>query len=287
MFSYFKLLYYLLRPNTVFVRRTSNGLGDNLLLSAILPELRRQHPDRKIVVETPWPELFKNNPHVDWVTDKHMKTTSRHIRPKYHVDENTAVPICDQVMSYVRKQDTGFPELYLSEEEVNRVGERFDFSYVTVCPTGKTAFCANRKEWGIDNFQVLRGLLHDYRFVQIGLPSDPILEDVIDGRDLSVRGTAAAIRNSLFFLGLEGGLMHLAKSAGKRSVIIYGGFIRPELSAYEENLNIYQPVACSPCFHSDYPHEPCESMVCMKSITPEMVYDMMKREFLARVTSEV
>ena len=100
--------------------------------------------------------------------------------------------------------------------------ERFDFPYVTICPTGKTTFCANRKEWGMDNFQALRGLLHDYRFVQIGLPSDPLLDDVIDALELSVRDTAAAIHNSLFFIGLEGGLP--PRKSGEVKVLCAGVF---------------------------------------------------------------
>ena len=74
--------------------------------------------------------------------------------------------------------------------------------------------------------------------------------------------------------------MHLAKAVGRRAVIIYGGFIKPEISGYHENLNIYVPVDCSPCFHSDYSHDECETMECMKAITPRTVLERMRGEFL-------
>ena len=107
MFSYLRLVYYLLSPKTIFLRRTSDGLGDNLLLTAVLAELKRQNPDHKIIVETPWTTLFKHNPHADWVTDKHLKTTERHLKPKYHVDEETTVSICEQIMSHVGRSEKG------------------------------------------------------------------------------------------------------------------------------------------------------------------------------------
>jgi ADP-heptose:LPS heptosyltransferase len=287
MVPYLRLIYYLLRPDTAFVRRPSNGLGDNLLLSMVLPELRKQHPDRKIVVETPWPELFANNPGADWVTDKHLKTTRRHIKPKYHVDEATRTSIYEQVMACVGERRKAQPVLYLTDAETMRIRKLYPFPYIAFCPTGERDFFANRKEWGLPKFQQLRDLLADIQFVQIGVAGDPLLERVIDGRDLTVRETAAAISNSLLFLGLEGGLMHLARSVGSRSVIIYGGLVRPEISAYDENVNVYNGVPCSPCFHSDRRHEPCESMACMKGISPRQVFDMITSQLLPGRHQEV
>jgi len=285
--SYLRLIYYLLRPDTIFVRRTSNGLGDNLLLSMILPELRKKHPDRRIVVETPWPEIFANNPNADWVTGLHMKTTRRHIKPRYHVEETTTASIYEQTMAYVGERRKAQPRLYLTEEETTGIRERYPFPYLALCPTGERDFFANRKEWGLPNFQRLRDLLAGFQVVQIGLPGDPLLERVIDGRELTVRETAAVIRQSLLFLGLEGGLMHLARSVGSRAVIIYGGLVRPEISGYDENVNVYNAVACSPCFHSDRRHEPCESMACMKGISPEQVFEMITSRLLPEQRLEV
>jgi ADP-heptose:LPS heptosyltransferase len=281
MWGYVRLVYYLLRPRTLFLRCSTYGLGDNLLLSALLPALRERNPSHRIVVETRWPEIFVNNPYPDWVTDRHLKTTDRHLKPKYHIDRDTRVSLYRQLMRGIGVDLECTPKIYLKTKEIAETKRLFPFEYVTICPTGKTTFCANRKEWGLDNFQALRDLMPEVRSLQIGLPSDPLLRDVIDGRSLSVRRTAAAVHGSLLFIGLEGGLMHLARAVDRRAAIIYGGLIRPEISGYAENLNIYQAVECSPCFHSDYPHDVCESMQCMKAISPQMVYDMIKAEFIA------
>ena len=273
VFDYLKLFYYLLNHKTIFIRRRSGALGDDLLMSLVLPALKEKYPDKKIVVEARWVDFFQNNPYVDWVTDKHFKTTKRHLKPKYAIDENTKDSIYKQFMQSIGLQGKAAPQLYLTDTEIQQARDKYDFPYIVICPVGKVKFSANRKEWGLEKFQKLRDLMPGYRFIQIGLKTDPLLKNVNDARGLAVRQSAALIKNGILFIGLEGGLMHLAKAVGKKSVIIYGGFLRPEISAYEENLNISNLVDCSPCFHSAYPHEPCETMKCMAEITPQMVYE--------------
>jgi len=280
LISYPKLVYYLLRPRTVFLRRTSSALGDNLLLTAVLPVLRRRYPDHRIVVETPWPQLFENNPYPDWVTDRHMKTTRRHIKPVYKVSGRGAASLITQMTSYVEADPDASPELYLEPSEMRWASDRYPGEYIVVCPTNPGDFCANRKEWGVPNFQALRDMLPEYTFLQIGLDADPLLERVVDARGLPVRRSAAVLHNSLFFLGLVGGLMHLARAVGTRSAIIYGGYEHPEITAYEGDLSFYNDVDCSPCYDSHSPQEPCDTMKCMRGIDPGTVQESIRRELL-------
>jgi ADP-heptose:LPS heptosyltransferase len=272
MLEYLRLLYYLMRPRTIFIRRVSNALGDNLLLSVLLPGIREKLPRHKIVIETPLPELFQNNPQADWVTTKHIKTTRRHIKPKYRVVTGNEAPLTAQMRAYIGLDDPFAPRLFLSSEELETIKKRFPFPYIAVCPSGKTGFSANRKEWGVENFQKLVDLFSDRRFVQIGLAKDPLLANVVDARGLAARESAAVVANAALFIGLEGGLMHLAKAVNTKAVIIYGGYVRPEISAYEENLNIYSPVYCSPCYSSETASPECPTMICMKQISPEDVH---------------
>ncbi|MEJ2055708.1 MAG: glycosyltransferase family 9 protein [Calditrichaceae bacterium] len=284
MLSYIKLVYYLFRPRTVFIIKRSVALGDDLLMSLVLPYIRKKYAGYKIIIEANWVELFKNNPYVDWVTNKHLKTTKRHIKPRYFIDTSASQSIYEQFMQSVGSSGKARPELYFSDDEIEYVRRRFDFPYISICPLGKQKFSANRKEWGVENFQKLRNLFPDYEFVQIGLESDDLLENVHDARGLPVRQSAAVIRNSLFFIGLEGGLMHVAAAAGRRSAIIYGGFIDPDISGYEENLNIVNRVECSPCFRSYKKLEHCETMICMKGISPESAAGKIKDKFKSELS---
>lgn len=268
--DYLKLFYNLLGRDTIFLRRFSNGMGDNLLLTALLPELKNKYPNRKIIVESDkWTELFENNPFVDWVTDKHFKTTKRHIKPKYRITKNTKKSIHQQIAEYINFDHEVYPELYLKDDEIPPLNEK---NHIVFCPSGKQGFSANRKEWGIVNFQeVINELSTKTLITQVGLESDPLLDKVYDRRHLDIRQTAGLIKKSTLFVGLEGGLMHLAKSVGTRSLIIYGGVIDPNISGYNENINVFNKVNCSPCFNSEKPLDDCLHKKCMEPITPELV----------------
>lgn len=113
----------------------------------------------------------------------------------------------------------------------------------------------------------------------------PLLENVIDKRGLPIRKSAGIIKQSLFFLGLEGGLMHLAYAVHTSAIIIYGGFILPESSAYPENITIYNKVDCSPCYISYQRMANCNDMKCMKGISPEFVIGKIP-EMLERVKQQ-
>ncbi len=278
MFEFIKLLYYLLNPKTIFLRRASHGMGDNLLMSMLLPKLKGKYPKHSIIVETELPELYYNNPYVTWVTKKHFTTTKRHIRPKYKIDETTEVSLYEQLMSFIDVKEKAHPQLFLTDEEIDYSKKKFPFNYIVTCPVGKQSFTANRKEWGVQNFAQLRRLLGEFEFVQVGSKSDELLENVHDARGCNIRESAAIIKNSLFFIGLEGGLMHISKAVGSKAVILYGGFIKPKISGYEDFLNIYNQTHCSPCFHSHKPHTICETMICFDEITPEYVYNLMIEE---------
>jgi ADP-heptose:LPS heptosyltransferase len=271
----------LVHPNSVFVRWISHALGDNLLLSVILPELRNKYPNKRIIVETKFPDLFLNNPNIDWVTDKHFKTTKKFIKPKYRIFLDTTKPIIEQMLEYVSEKKVEYPQIFLSKNEIEKY--RKDYKYFTITPIGKQAFHANRKEWGFEKFQKVVKLIKensDFKFVQLGSSSDKLLEGVIDNRGLPIRDSAAVIKNSVGFIGLEGGVMHIAKAVNIDSVIIFGGFLNPKVTQYDSNINIVNLVECSPCLTSEEPLTHCDSMKCMNEISPEYVFNKIKEEYL-------
>jgi ADP-heptose:LPS heptosyltransferase len=279
-----KLLYFLLSKDTIFVRRFSNGMGDNLLLTGLLPELRKRNPNKKIVVEsTRWCSLFENNPYVDWVTHKHFKTTKRHTKPKYHIDTNTNRSLYSQLGDRFNFEGEYYPELYISQQESDKIRTRFLTEIrkpiIITCPLGKRGYSANRKEWGFDNFQKLVNMTSsEYQWLQIGVTKDKLLDNVIDARGLDIRESATLVKEADLLVSLEGGLMHIAKAVNTPAVVIYGGVINPTVSGYKENINIYNGVECSPCFRSDKALEDCSHMKCMKIITPELVNHKIKQK---------
>ncbi len=278
MIGYLKLFYYLVRPNTVFLRRISKGIGDNLLLSMLARKLKEKDASTFIVVETPYPELFENNPNVDWAMPLHFTTTKRFIKPKYHIDPSTQIHLTQQMLRYIGIDEKGIPELYLTREEIDEARRLVPGKFIAICPEGKQTHSANIKEWDVDRFQRVVDLLPDHRFVQIGAKGGILLEGVQDMRGLPLRESAAIMANADLFVGLEGGLMHMSRAVGTRSVVIYGGFIHPRVSAYDNDIVIYIGVDCSPCFTSDVPNRHCDHKKCMTAISPEMVIDSIRME---------
>jgi len=285
MLTYLKLIYYLLHPNTLFVRKRSGAVGDDLLMSCVLPGLKYKYPDKKIIIEANWVDLFKSNPYVHWVTDKHLKTTKKHLKPKYIIDVNSTKPIIKQMSESVGLNNFNYPEIYLNEDETGKIAKKYDFPYIVIAPAGKQKFSKNRKDWGVEKFQDLRDLFSQYRFIQTGASSDPLMKDVIDERGLDIRSCAALLKNAIFFLGLEGGLMHLSKAVGTKSVIIYGGALNPEITGYKENLNIATSPECGLCFHSYKKHDVCSTMICMNMISPEYVAKQIKEHLIKELYS--
>jgi ADP-heptose:LPS heptosyltransferase len=273
IFEYLKLAYYLVHPHTIFIKSRSNAMGDNLLQTLVIPHLKSKSPEQKIIVESKHKDLFYNNPDIYWVTDKHIKTTSKFLKTKYTIMPEYNKPIYLQLMEFVGFDFESYPILYLTDNELSAIKTEFDFEYIAICPFGKQQYSGNRKEWGFDKFQRVIYAIPNIKFVQIGVSNDKLLDDVIDARGKRIRESAAIIKNSLFFIGLEGGLMHLTKAVGQRAVIIYGGLVSLESSAYSENINIANPIFCSPCFTTKHKLEDCPTMECMKGIDPQEVID--------------
>ena len=70
------------------------------------------------------------------------------------------------------------------------------------------------------------------------------------------------------FLGWEGGFSHAAAALKKKGVVLFGGWIHPNLTGYDDHLNIYCDIKGSPCGNKNY-CEHCEK--CRKLITVDQV----------------
>lgn len=87
-----------------------------------------------------------------------------------------------------------------------------------------------------------------YLTVQLGMAHEPLIKGVgIDLRGrLTVRESAAVLKIALCFLGVEGGLVHMAKAVGTPSIVCFGPTPAP-FFGYEENINISKE-DCTPCW---------------------------------------
>jgi ADP-heptose:LPS heptosyltransferase len=271
-----RYLPYLGRPGTVVLRRCSRGLGDNLMLSLLAREIKRVYPSRRVVVETEYPDLFRNNPNVDLVLCG--KVAPFYVKPKYVLDRTTRTHILDQLVAALGLPLEGWEkrlDLFLEERRFRDVEAELPADFIVICSQGKGTFAANRKEWGVDRFQELIDSMPGETFVQIGLGSDVALRGAVDLRGRDVLTSAFALKRARTAVFTEGGWGHVASAVGARAVVLLGGIIDPAAIAYPTNLTVVCQPGCGPCFTSGEAMEACPTMECMKRISPAFVRQLL------------
>ena len=262
----------------------TGGIGDDLMCTTVFRELKKRS-SRRIAMATQHPSLFEKNPDVDQVIFHPHPRTARWLQkglplkrlgyadydPIRDADEPPGENVLIKLLRLVRV--TGDVELrpyiFLTEKELT--AGKLAREQIVMQSTGMSAAHPMRnKEWYPDRFQTICAELSaDVQIIQLGSANDPKLESALDLRGkTSLRQSAAILANSLVFIGLVGGLMHLARAVDCRSVIVYGGREKPTQTGYVANKNLYSQVRCAPCWLRN----PCDfDRKCMDMITTDQV----------------
>jgi ADP-heptose:LPS heptosyltransferase len=269
-------------PSHYFVG--TGGIGDDLMCSTVFRELKKRS-SRRIAMTTLFPEMFEKNRDVDRIIYHPHPRMARWLtaglpleRMGYSaydaardgdepLDENVLIKLLRKVR--VTGEVELRPYIFLTPHEL-AAGKLAHEQIVIQSSAQAAPWPMKNKEWYIERFQhVCAELSADVRVFQIGSPKDPKLESAVDLRGkTSIRQSAAILANSLVFIGLEGFLMHLARAVDCRSVIIYGGRIKPSQIGYVANKNLYSQVRCAPCWLRN----PCDyDRKCMDMITTDQV----------------
>lgn len=270
------------------------GIGDELLCSAPLHELRRRG-ETGLAMLTSQPEFFCPSPDVDLVGPMHFADlpslarlgirTSHAVYIHEQRPPDIDVPPPRHLLAEMclRCGVTGEvelrPHLWLTATERAAVASFAGCLIVQSSRAGASLAIGN-KEWLPGRFQaVTAALAARHRIVQVGQREDPLLPGVEDWRgQTSLRETAALLAGARAFIGLVGFLMHLARAVDCPSVIVYGGREHPEQSGYICNENLFTVLPCSPCWRWNS----CDfQRACMTSIQAEDVLAAVNR-LLAR-----
>ena len=103
-------------------------------------------------------------------------------------------------------------------------------------------------------------------------------DEYLLGRSLSL--VEYVLKNSFLHIDIEGGLVHIASQLGTKCVVLFGPTVA-EYYGYENNINI-RAGNCHNCWglYSDVNRcaRGMQEPECMYSITPQMVYDCIKKE---------
>lgn len=276
-----------------FILGCDIGLGDEIMLTAIVREIRARKLARGIWVLARRPEIFAGHPGISLVLPHDAPTIEMLHRtglspsfihytaydPAKDGDERPPSHFVAIMAAKLRLAGTIAiaPEIPLTGGEA-AWAEEFRDAIVVQSTCVRSQGTMLNKEWGAENFQAVVSKLKR-KVVQVGLESDPALEGAVplQGR-LNLRQTAAVLARSAAFIGLASGLMHLARAVNRRSVIVYGGREEPEKSGYPCNENLQRTPPCSPCWVRNR----CDfQRVCLSEITPDDVVQALER-LLAR-----
>lgn len=246
------------------------GLGDELMVTGHVRQLYERDP-RKVRVEYEknrqrWCELWDNNPKIARVEER---GDFQVFRPRV----DYLRPYCS---AKSERQWTwkayGPPrgEIYLSRSEkafgdVNR-------ELIVLGPYLKGGASPN-KAWTWERWMELVTLFNTngMRPVTIG----PHGARNLGARhiDTSVREAAALLSRARLVITQEGALHHIAAAFDAPAIVIYGGYISPQVTGYprQEAFFVGEGLGCGmrlPCAH-------CAD--AMASITPAMVFERARR----------
>jgi ADP-heptose:LPS heptosyltransferase len=92
------------------------------------------------------------------------------------------------------------------------------------------------------------------------------------GNDHSLREFAGFVDAMDIVVSSDSLGMHLAIALGKKVVALFGPTCPQEISLYGRGAKLFARVDCSPCYKTA-----CEEMTCMKAISPERVFEEIRK----------
>jgi hypothetical protein len=241
------------------------GAGDWLMASSYAAGLYDELPSHPVAFgdgrRSYWHEVFENNPAVATPSDVLMKRPvqwlAHHKGARPYIDYARTTP---ERWAFVPDGGRKPGTIVFSADEARRLTEP---GYVVVEPHIKATASPN-KHWGFARYQAVVDALPHVRFVQPDY-GRRLLDDVEAVSTPTFRTACRLIRDADAYLGPEGGLHHAAAAVGTPAVVIFGGFISPDVTGYAGHVNVAGDAACGsrvPCAH-------CHA--AMAAIQPEAV----------------
>jgi hypothetical protein len=275
------------------------ALGDDLLSTAVLRELKRRGRDRTMIVSDhpalfvgngdaadvrpPWRRYSRDGSTVNicrrFVRLWGGEFTRLEYAPLAGFDRST--PPTRHIIAEMcaRARITGSVALrpYLHLTEAETAAAAWARGCIAIQSSGLAArHPIGNKQWYPDRFQrVVEELRREVEFVQLGGRDDPVLDCVRDLRgETTVREAAAILHHARLYVGPVGFPMHLARAVECPSVIVYGGREAPWQSGYDCNFNLYSATPCAPCWRWNT----CDfERMCMQQIGVEDVVNAIRQ----------
>ncbi len=268
---------------------TGGGLGDGLLVTPTLRELKKQFPDCKIILfcrNARQMDLFKHNPRVDGIhtgsfwrspvtylrhyfkLSPFYETTFQRIPPTF-VYEKHAKDILAEMFG-VQLSDPQL-EVFLTPRE-EAFARNVLAPYRNPVVLHATSTCSVNHLWPSGRWEALVEKMPDLTFIQVGTAGEKAVKGAVDLRGkTTVREGMALVKHATGFVGVEAFFGHVANAVGTPGVVLFGDS-DPNTWGHETNLNLSKNMPCAPCYNLLWGDRCPYDNACMKNISvPEVM----------------
>jgi ADP-heptose:LPS heptosyltransferase len=264
------------------------GLGDELMCSPILAEIKRRNPACEITFCSRFPSLFESNPHIDHL-EKFRSGENEHGHGMIY--RNAKPPprplmamMAECVGLILEHEVFTQPDLHEVSPDLKQALAAIPEPQIVIQP--KPGKWTPNKEWPADHWRELVGdLLDDYNVIEVG--DESIFKDLESPRFYSfaektdLQEFAYIISKATLFIGAPSSGMHFARIFNVPASIIFGGYESPAGYRYEFENTFYNPVPCAPCWLTT----PCPfDHKCLRGIESTRVIDGVRRS-LSRIVA--
>jgi ADP-heptose:LPS heptosyltransferase len=258
--------------------------GDTLLAATVCRILKQHFPMLRLNLITQWPDLVRLDPCLDAVNAPETFFTLRFWYLETVTRKEASANVLLETLSKVGITCYEYrSRVHLSPEESQVAAERLAECETIQRP--RLAFHTLSKEkvknWPLASWgALLERLRRDFTLVHLGDDREPVFPGVVRfAGSLSMRESMAVLSHCHVFIGPVSFLMHAANGLDIPSVILYGGRETPANSGYAENINLYVPMPCGPCWLHDSRGDVCPfDIECMKRISVNDVEIAVRRQ---------
>ena len=205
--------------------------------------------------------------------------------------EAAGIPVEDRFLEYY------FPKpLALIEAKISTKLKLLPERFLAVAPGGGDSWGkdASFKRWPIKYFADLVTCLQAERGIHgvaiLGSPSEKALceelqamiqpPSVVLAGETTLSQTAMALKQSVLFVGNDGGLVHLAHALHVPLIALYGP-VPPEVYGpyppSSDAVAVYKKgLACRPCYYKFRYNNQCQTVACLKDLMPDEVMERIR-----------
>lgn len=137
--------------------------------------------------------------------------------------------------------------------------------------------------------QIVDFLSNEFLVVQLGNAFDPKLNKTIDFRNCSLIDAFSLLSDAKFFIGATGGLIHLAKAANCKTVVLQTTGEPEALMKYNGNIIVKPVDTCDICARNllDPQHQRCfNGFKCIRNISAPQVISVIKNNITYLTTKQ-